>query len=335
MSTPPDLHTASSAGPSGIDIWLLVFPNFMLLDATGPIQVFSTANDEARDAGRAPPYRIHLLADGGGQVASSSGVSVLAESLPPVLPAGGTLIVSGGKLADLPAPGSAALGWVREADRVTARSCGVCTGAFVLADAGLLGGRRVATHWQEVADLRRQHPDLAVQDDAITVRDGKFHTSAGISAGMDLALDLVEEDLGRAAALAVARRLVMFLKRPGGQRQFSSGMPFQAQEEGTCAVLTDWLRPRLQQDVGIGAMAAACALSVRTLHRRLRQEAGITPAQLLARMRLDAACQLLERPGMTVKRAARDSGYGTEYNLRRAFALHLGVLPSEYQSRFA
>lgn len=334
MSIQPDLHSAGSTAHSGIDIWVLVFPNFMLLDATGPIQVFSTANDEARDAGRAPPYRIHLLAAGGGQVASSSGVSVHTEPLPRRLPAGGTLVVSGGKLADLPAIGSAALDWVRQADRATARTCGVCTGAFVLADAGLLGGRRAATHWQEMPALRKQHPNLMVQEDAITVRDGKFHTSAGISAGMDLALDLVEEDLGRAAALAVARRLVMFLKRSGGQRQFNSGIPPLA-EEGTCALLTAWLRPRLQQQIGIGTMASACALSVRTLHRRLRQEAGLTPAQLLGRLRLEAACRLLERPGMTVKRAARDSGYGTEYNLRRAFALHLGILPSEYQSRFA
>jgi len=331
MNTPPALHTASS----GIDVWLLVFPNFMLLDATGPVQVFSTANDEARDAGRMPPYRIHLVASGGGQVASSSGVSVLTEALPPALPAGGTVIVSGGRLADLPASGSAALDWVKRADGATARTCGVCTGAFVLARAGLLEGRRAATHWQEVPDLRAQHPGLLVQDDAITVRDGKFHTSAGISAGMDLALDLVEEDLGRAAALAVARRLVMFLKRPGGQRQFSSGLAPQANEEGICATLTAWLRPRLQQDIGIEAMAAACALSVRTLHRRLRQEAGITPAGLLARLRMETACQLLERPGMTVKRAARDSGYGTEYNMRRAFSTQLGVLPSEYQARFA
>ena len=335
MSIPPDLHTGPGAGPSGIDIWLLVFPNFMLLDATGPIQILSTANDEARDAGRAPPYRLHLVADGGGQVASSSGVAVLAEPLPSTLPAGGTLIVSGGKLADLPAEGCALLDWVGQADRATARTCGVCTGAFVLARAGLLAGRRAATHWQEAPDLRIQHPDVQVQDDAFTVRDGKFHTSAGISAGMDLALDLVEQDLGRTAALAVARRVVMFLKRPGGQRQFSSGMPPPAQEEGTCAELTAWLRPRLQQDIEVGAMAAACALSVRTLHRRLRQEAGITPAQLLARLRLEAACRLLERPGMTVKRAARDSGYGTEYNLRRAFSTQLGVLPSEYQSRFS
>ena len=335
MSIPPDSHNGAAVVPFSTDIWLLVFPNFMLLDATGPIQVFSTANDEARDAGRAPPYRIHLLAAGGGQVASSSGIALVCEPLPPALPPGGTVIVSGGKLADLPSAGSAALDWVRQADRATARTCGVCTGAFVLAGAGLVEGRRVATHWQEVPDLRRQHPDLLVQDDAITVRDGKFHTSAGISAGMDLALDLVEEDLGRAAALAVARRLVLFLKRPGGQRQFGSGALPQDEEQGTCAVLTAWLRPRLQQQIGIEAMAGACALSVRTLHRRLRQEAGVTPAQLLARLRMEAACRLLEQPGMTVKRAARDSGYGTEYNLRRAFTSQLGVLPSEYQARFA
>jgi transcriptional regulator GlxA family with amidase domain len=333
MSNRPDPHTGPSMG-APFDIWLLVFSNFMLLDATGPIQVFSTANDEARDAGRTPPYRIHLVAEGGGLVASSSGVSLACAPLPAVVASGSTIVVSGGRVADLPCAGSAALDWLQEADRATARTCGVCTGAFVLARAGLLDGRRAATHWQDVAELRRQHPALLVQDDAITVRDGKFHTSAGISAGMDLALALVEEDLGHAAALAVARRLVLFLKRPGGQRQFGTAWP-QPEEQGTCAALTAWLRPRLRQEIGIEAMAAACALSVRTLHRRLRQEAGTTPAQLLARLRLEAACQFLERPGMTVKRAARDSGYGSEYNLRRAFAAQLGVLPSEYHARFS
>ncbi len=325
------------------DIWVLVFPGFLLLDATGPIQVFSSANDEARDAGLPAPYRIHLIAPGGGAVASSSGVAMLAGPLPRRSLAGATLIVSGGRGMEL-APdavargargqGDAALRWIARASGQLARCCAVCTGAFALARAGLLDGRRAVTHWQDVAQLRAQHPAVLVQDDAIYVRDGKFYTSAGISAGMDLALSLVEEDLGHAAALAVAKRLVLFLKRPGGQRQFSAELLAQAQPQGVGAQLTAWLRPRLRQQIGIEQMAAACALSVRTLHRRLRQEADLTPAQLLARLRMELACGLLEQRGMTVKQAARQSGYGTQYNLRRAFAAQLGVLPSEYQSRF-
>jgi transcriptional regulator GlxA family with amidase domain len=340
LASVPQRHGVSAA----IDIWLLVFPDFLLLDATGPIQVFSSANDAARDAGLPPPYRIHLIAPGGGAVASSSGVSLLTAPMPRRSLAGATLIVSGGRGMELPSDASArganardraTLRWVARASDMLARCCAVCTGAFVLARAGLLDGRRAVTHWQDVARLRSQHPSVQVQDDAIYIRDGKFYTSAGISAGMDLALTLVEEDLGRAAALGVAKRLVLFLKRPGGQRQFSSELLAQSQPQGVSGQLTAWLRPRLRQQVDIEQMAAACALSARTLHRKLRQESDVTPAQLLARLRMELACGLLEQPGMTVKQAARQSGYSTEYNLRRAFTAHLGVLPSEYQSRFA
>lgn len=329
--------TAPSDAP--IDVWILVFPQFLLLDAAGPIQVFSTANDEARDAGLPLPYVIHLVAAGGGPIASSSGVSLLAQPLPRRKLEGATLIVSGGGVADLPSTARPAdralLRWLARAGDAAARCCSVCTGSFVLARAGLLEGHRAVTHWADVAALRAEHPQLQVLDDALHVQDGKFHTSAGISAGMDLALSLVEDDLGRARALAVARRMVLFLKRTGGQRQFSSELRAQSQVQGVCAQLTAWLRPRLQQQVDTVQMAAACALSVRSLHRKLRQEAGVTPAELLGGLRMELACSLLEQPGATVKRAARQSGYGNEYNLRRAFSLRLGILPSEYQSRFA
>lgn len=321
------------------DVWILVYPDFLLLDATGPIQVFSSANDEARDAGQPLPYRIQLIAPGGGAVMSSAGVSLLAAPLPRRSLAGATLIVAGARVVCLPSAATpserATLRWVARASATLARCCSVCTGAFVLARAGLLDGRRAVTHWADAAQLRSEHPSVQVQDDAIHIRDGKFATSAGICAGMDLALSLVEEDLGRTAALAVAKRMVIFLKRPGGQRQFSSELLAQAQPDGVSAQLTAWLRPRLKQDVDIEQMAAACALSVRTLHRKLRQEADVTPAQLLGRLRMELACGLLEQPGVSVKQAARQSGYGTEYNLRRAFTAQLGVLPSEYQSRFA
>lgn len=319
-----------------IDIWLLVFPGFLLLDATGPAQVFSTANDEARDAGQPEPYRIRMTAPGGGPVASSSGVSLLTEPLPRRSLAGATLIVAGGRGLDgagtVLAP--AAISWVRRAAGEVARCCSVCTGAFVLARAGLLDGRRAVTHWLDAGRLQAQYPAIEVQDDAIHIKDGPVYTSAGIAAGMDLALSLVEEDRGRAAALGTAKRLVVFYKRPGGQRQFSSELLAQADPQGLHGQLTGWLRPRLKRQIDVEQMAAAFALSVRTLHRRLQREAGVSPAQLLLRLRMEAACGLLERPGMTVKRAASQSGFGSEYNLRRAFAAQLGVVPSEYQARF-
>jgi transcriptional regulator GlxA family with amidase domain len=325
----PSLKTGKA-----IDVFLLVFPQFLLLDATGPIQVFSSANDEAIDAELPPPYRIHLISKEGGAVQSSAGVSVMTQTLPRSRLAGGTLLVAGGRVNCLPED-AATLRWISRASASVSRCCAVCTGAFVLARAGLLDGRRAVTHWQEVSQLQEEHPNVQVHDDAIFVHDGKFYTSAGISAGMDLALSLVEEDLGRPAALGVAKRMVLYLKRSGGQRQFSSELLAQTQEAGVSAQLTVWLRPRLAQVIDVEQMAAACALSVRSLHRKLQQESNVTPSQLLAGLRLELACSLLEQGGIGVKETARRCGYGTEYNLRRAFSLQLGVLPSEYQMRFA
>ena len=319
-----------------IAIWVLVFPGFVLLDATGPVQVFATANDEARDAGQPEPYRVRVISPDGGAVMSSSGVSVLTEALPRARLDGATLIVSGGRGMELAATelDAAAMRWIARAAPRVARCCAVCTGAFVLARAGLLDRRRAVTHWQDVEHLVQQFPAVQVQDDAIYVKDGAVYTSAGIAAGMDLTLSLVEEDCGRAMALGVAKRLVLFLKRPGGQRQFSSELLAQSAPQGLHGQLIAWLRPRLKREIGVEEMAQAFALSVRTLHRKLRQEAGISPAHLLLRLRMETACALLERPGMSVKRAASESGFGTEYNLRRAFAAQLGVLPSDYQARF-
>lgn len=321
-----------------IDLWLLVYPGFLLLDATGPAQVFSSANDAAHAAGLPQPYRIQMVSAEGGLVMSSAGVALQTAPLPqPAALAGATLMVAGGRgleSGDSPALAPALLDWVKSASAHVARCCSVCTGAFVLARAGLLDGRRAVTHWLDAAALQAQHPAITVQEDAIYIRDGALYTSAGIAAGIDLALALAEEDLGRAAALSVAKRLVVFHKRPGGQRQFSSELLAQAEPQGVQGQLTAWLRPRLQQQLDVEQMAAALALSVRTLHRRLQQQAGMTPAQLLLRLRMESACALLERPGMTVKRAAHQSGFGSEYNLRRAFAAQLGVAPSDYLARF-
>ena len=319
---------------SPIAIWVLVYPNFLLLDATGPVQVFSTANDDARDAGLPAPYRIRLVSKMGGAVRSCSGVSVLTQRLPSGAMPGATLVVAGGRGFEQAIADVATVRWVVRAHQTVARCCAVCTGAFVLAHAGLLDGRHAVTHWQDADLLQQRYPAVLVQQDAIYVKDGTLYTSAGITAGMDLSLSLVEEDLGRQFAQRVAKRLVVFLKRPGGQRQYSSELLAQASESGVTAELTQWLKPRLKQAVGVEQMADALALSVRTLHRKLRLEADASPAQFLTRMRLDVACAYLERADLSIKQVALQTGFGSEYNLRRAFAAKLGVVPSEYRSRF-
>ena len=331
IEKPPN---AVSAAPATVRI--VVFPDFLLLDATGPAQVFSTANDGCRDADRPQAYGVELVSLHGGPVASCSGVAVMTAPLPP--PAalqGATLIVCGGRGVRAALAEPALLEWVVAAARVARRCASVCTGAFLLAEAGLLAGRRAVTHWQDVDSLRRDYPAVQVQDDAIYIKDGPVYTSAGITAGIDLCLSLVEEDLGRAASIGAAKRLVVYHKRPGGQRQFSAELLAQSSGGGLAHRLTQWLRPRTAEDIDVERMAEAMALSARSLHRRLREETGASPAQLLARVRMETACRLLESAGCSVKQVARLSGFGTEYNLRRAFAKQLGVLPSEYRERFA
>ena len=321
-----------------IQIWILVFPDFLLLDAAGPVQVFSSSNDDRRDAGGVgdvPAYKVQLVSLHGGAVRSCSGVEVLTSPLPPASALrGSTVIVAGGRgvLAALAEPELVA--WVAAGYGMALRSASVCTGAFLLAEAGLLANRRAVTHWQDSGKLQRDYPAVQVQDDAIHIKDGSVYTSAGITAGIDLCLSLVEEDLGRAAALSVAKRLVVYHKRPGGQRQFSSELLAQSSGGSLAEQLVQWMRPRIGEEIDVDRMSGALALSARSLHRRLRQEAGLSPAQLLARVRMETACRLLESAACSVKQVARLSGFGTEYNLRRSFAKHLGVLPTEYRERF-
>ncbi|CAN5292514.1 GlxA family transcriptional regulator [soil metagenome] len=323
-----------------VSVWVLVYPGFQLLDATGPAQVFATTNDEATDAGVPSPYRVRLISMHGGAVASSSGVTVLTQALPrPAALRGSTLVIAGGAGVARAVKDAALVAWTQRAHGLVARCCSVCSGAFLLAAAGLLEGRRACTHWRDVAELQRHHPGVRVQDDALHVKDGSVYTSAGVTAGIDLCLSLVEEDEGRAAALSVAKRLVVHFKRPGGQRQFSSELLAQTaageRGEGLAQRLMAWLKPRLRARVPVADMAAAMALSPRSLHRQLLAEAALTPAQFLARLRLESACGLLEAGTLSMKQVAHRSGFGSEYNLRRAFVLRLGVVPSAYRSRFA
>lgn len=317
-------------------VFIVVFPGFQLLDATGPAQVFATANDEADDAKQVHPYAVRMVAMAGGAVASSSGIAVCTEPLPgKAALRGATVLVSGGNGVHKAAMDAKLIAWIKRAHASTQRCGSVCSGAFLLAQAGLLDDKRAVTHWLDVQTLQQHFPAVQVHDDALFIKDGGIYTSAGVTAGIDLSLSLVEEDLGRTTAMQVAKRLVVYFKRPGGQRQFSSALLAQSANGGLAHQLTAWLQPRLHLPIDVARMAASQSLTPRTLHRRLRDEADTTPAQLLGRMRLEAACALLESGRLSVKQVVRKSGFGSEYNLRRTFALKLGVTPSDYRSRFA
>jgi len=204
----------------------MAYPDVQLLDVTGPLQVFASANDMMARAGEAPPYALRLVAPGGRSVVASAGVALVADPLSPFETCLDTLIVAGGEGIDAAAMDAVLVDWVRERTKQARRTASICTGAFLLAAAGVLDGRRAATHWLYCAELARRFPTIQVESDCIFVRDGSLWTSAGVTAGIDLALALVEEDLGRTMALAVARYLVVFLKRPGGQAQFSEAVIF-------------------------------------------------------------------------------------------------------------
>ena len=211
----------------------------------------------------------------------------------------------------------------------------VCTGAFLLAEAGLLRGRRVATHWAACAELRRRHPDCRVEADPIFVRDRRIWTSAGVTAGLDLALALVEEDHGPALALEVARWLVMYLRRPGGQSQFSAPLAAQRAEHDGVSVLVAWMGENLRADLSVQALARRSSMSVRNLARVFRRETGETPAAFVERLRLEAARRELELTARSAKQIAGSSGFGTVETMHRAFRRSLGTTPLQYRQRFA
>jgi len=214
------------------------------------------------------------------------------------------------------------------------RVASVCTGAFLLARAGLLDGRRATTHWAWCEELARRFPQVAVERDPIFVADGNVRTSAGVTAGMDLALALVEEDLGPRAALEVARQLVLFVRRPGGQAQFSAGLAAQAQH-APLRELQAWMADHLDADLGVEALAARAHMSPRSFARAFRRETATTPAAYVEALRVERARLLLETTPAAVTEVARACGFGTVETLRRAFARRLGVAPAAYRSRFA
>jgi transcriptional regulator GlxA family with amidase domain len=323
--------------PAARRIAMLAFPDALLLDIAGPLQVFASASAVLAAAGRedAPAYSVEVLARRGGPLRTSAGIEILARGLRNADPAAiDTLLVSGGEGTRAAAGDRALIGWLREAAPEIRRVGSVCTGAFLLASAGLLDGRRATTHWGFCDALARAFPAVKVEPDAIFVHDGGVWSSAGITAGMDLALALVEIDHGRAIALDVARRMVMFLKRPGGQSQFSAHLAAQMADAGPLAGLIAWIIEHPGADLRVEELARRARMSPRTFARAFARELGTTPADFVERVRVEAARRWLEESDEPVERVASRSGFGDPERMRRAFVRRLGAAPRSYRHRF-
>ncbi len=313
---------------------VLAFPRVQLLDVAGPLQVFASANDLAVDSGGAPPYAPRVVAPGGMSIMASAGLGLAAAPLPRTDAALDTLMIAGGQGVDEAAADPVLVDWVRARAMRARRVASVCTGAFLLAASGLLDGRRAVTHWSFCAELARRFPAVQVEPDPIFVRDGPVWSSAGVTAGMDLALALVEEDLGRTLALAVARYLVVFLKRPGGQAQFSAALSLQAADD-RFAALHDWITGHLGDDLSLPILARQAGMSERSFSRHYTETTGLTPARAVERLRVEAVRRLLSDTRLPIKRIAARCGFGSEETMRRSFVRLLASTPQDYRARFS
>jgi transcriptional regulator GlxA family with amidase domain len=313
---------------------MLAYPAVQLLDVTGPLQVFASANDLVAEAGGTPPYALRVVAQGSQAVTASAGIGLAASPLPAPDTDLDTLMIAGGQGVEAAAADPTLVNWVRQRATRARRVASVCTGAFLLATAGVLNGRRAATHWSLCAELARRFPAVQVEPDPIFVRDGPVWTSAGVTAGIDLALALVEQDLGRTTALAVARYLVVFLKRPGGQAQFSSALSLQTADDRFSA-LHEWIGRHLAEDISIPVLAAQAGMSERSFSRHYTDTTGLSPGRAVERLRVEAARHLLVDSRLPVKRIAQRCGFGSEETMRRSFLRLIAATPQDYRARFS
>jgi len=313
----------------------VIHEGFQLLDLAGPLEVFRTATL----LGAAPGYRPLVASPDGLPATTDSGVRVAADTSLPRLARRrttiDTLVVVGGLGAQALAHDSRAVRHVAALARRSRRVTSVCTGAFVLAAAGLLDGRRATTHWASWDRLADEHPAVEVARDPIFVRDGDVWTLAGVTGGVDLALALVDDDHGADLAHQVAGWLVVFARRPGGQAQFSAQLRAQSARTPTVAALQQWLPDHLDEDLGVEALARRAAISPRTFARVFRDETGTTPAAYVEALRVEAARRLLETTDLTVAAVATAVGLRHAETLYRAFRRRVGTTPDEYRRHFA
>jgi transcriptional regulator GlxA family with amidase domain len=312
-------------------IVIVAFPRVQTLDVVGPAEVFATA-DRLRAGGE---YAVEVVASESEAIVTGSGLRLqphrtLAGVRGPI----DTLIVAGGGGVEEAQHDERLVRWLRSAAPRARRVASVCTGSFLLARAGLLDGRRATTHWAACDELERRHPEIEVERAPIFVRDGDVYTSAGVTAGIDLALALVEEDLGAAVARDTARWLVLFLRRPGDQAQFSAQPSWQPAEREPLRDLQAWIAENLTADLSVPALAEHAFMSPRNFARAFRREVGTTPAAYVESVRLERARAELEAGDTPVEAVAEMCGFGTVETMRRAFQRRFNVNPAAYRSRF-
>jgi transcriptional regulator GlxA family with amidase domain len=315
-------------------IGVLLFQNVQALDVVGPTDAFAAAVSVEGGGSRAPLYEVFTVAASSRWVVSESGVTLKPRYTFDSCPDMDTLLIPGGCGIRDPRVSRRLAPWIaRQAGR-TRRIAAVCTGAFGLAATGLLRNRRVTTHWRYAQDLARRFPELQVDANALYRRDGRFYTSAGITAGIDLALALIEEDCGRAVSLQVARELVVYLRRIGGQAQYSEPLEFEARSIDRLASLERWITTNLHRRITLDVLARRASLGSRQVARRFRATFGVTPGEFVENLRMKEAQRRLVVSKASIKRVAASLGYRSSHVFRRAFERHFGVSPGAYRERF-
>ncbi len=315
----------------------MIFRDCQILDATGPAGVFGVANQIAAKLGiKRALYDIHLIAPCSGPIRTNAGISLHAtKSLFDKHSPYDTIICAGGFGTQTLITDAASINRIRDLCARADRIVSVCTGAFILAEAGILAKRQATTHWAHCDALAKAYPEITVLSDPIFVKDGNVYSSAGITAGMDLSLALVEADHGREMAMASARDLVMFMKRPGNQAQFSMHLEAQMASSGGVRDAQVWVLENLGDKIDVELMAAQANMSLRSFNRRFKDETGLSPARFVVECRVEAARRILEESDMQIKTIAVKTGFGDEERMRRAFKRHMGVSPDNYRQCFS
>ncbi|GMM92553.1 GlxA family transcriptional regulator [Qipengyuania sp. MTN3-11] len=318
--TPDDVRSVTIFAPADVHS----------LEISGVMDAFHEANFE----GAAPSYALCVVAEDEDAIRCASGLRIVPDrTIASAREACDTFVVTG-SYGVPERPSDRVIEWIREHAMMARRHGAVCTGTFLLGDAGLIEGHRVTTHWDYVKELAARNPTAEIDVDAIFVRDGPLFTSAGVTAAIDLTLALIEEDHGRELALAIARHMVMYLKRPGGQSQFSTPLAAQSTRRTPVARAQQWAAEHPEAELSIAALANRAAMSPRNFARVFREETGITPAEFVARLRIDTARRLLEETQLPLTEVARAAGLGTAASARRAFLRRLGITMREYRERF-
>lgn len=310
-------------------IAILLFEDVNAIDVTGPIEVFATA----RDSNGHCPYKIESWAIGAVTVQTESGLKLCADRRVPLEPSADILLIPGGRGIRDSSTLRLLSDWLQSHQNKFSRIASVCTGAYALAEAGLLDGCDVVTHWAYAADLQKRYPSVCVKEDSLFLNQGRICSSGGVTSGIDLALDLVQRDISEKAAMDVAREMVVFLKRPGAQTQFSLPLKMQTTNSERLSEVCRWAASNLDADLSVEALAGRAGLSSRQFARRFRAAFGVPPATYIKHVRLDAGRTLLGQ-GVSISKSAYAVGFASADGFRRAFEKRFGVFPSAYQKHF-